>query len=91
MRRLLLTMTIPELLREVQQKRGYCSVEDMAWHESMRIGERIPIATLRSWMTASRYQRHPDSVASLRLLHKITGEDYDKLMRLMDSGEADSR
>ena len=79
------SMGIPELLRGVQKERGYGSVEDMAFHESMRLGERVPIATLRSWVSENpRYHRTPQTVSSLRLIERITGRDLVELIEMME-------
>ena len=78
-------MGIPELLRGVQKERGYASVEDMAFQESMRLGERIPVATLRSWVSENpRYRRSPQSVSSLRTIEKITGLGLVELIEMVE-------
>jgi len=81
-------MDIPTLLRDVQKAKGYKSVEDMAFNESVRLGTRVPIATLRSWMTANpRYHRQPLTVASLQMISRITGRSLAELVEAFEPGD----
>jgi len=85
-----IVMGIPELLWGVLKRKGYSSVEDMAWQESQRLHKRIPIATLRSWMTKNRrYRRQPWKATSLRLISDITGEPLDRLFEMVEAGAHD--
>ncbi len=85
-------MSIPELLWGVLKRKGYSSVEDMAWQESQRLERRIPTATLRSWMTKNqRYRRRPWKASSLRIISQISGEPVERLFEMVESSEDGDR